>query len=336
MFFKKEKKISQQAIANLDEQQIESLQVYVMPQAYPIKEEVSQKSAHVSKKWIIIFGGGSILILAALLVFFFLFKETKKAPSVQAPSEKSALVTQKSGEGEKGVEKPNPSQSTETKDNEEAPSSAPKDQAGEEEGPKEPQTEAPLQTEQPFPDEGAQDADKDGLSDHEENLYRTHIRRADSDGDGYTDGEEVLHLYDPNAALQRLSESSAIAQYVHPEIQYRVLYPSKLEIQTLREGKTFFYDTVTGDAIFLDWKALAPGESFESWVAKESIDESKAAVQPLTIDNESYTVFETTDQSIRYVVLPAAVLVFSYVPGNAGAWHLKTTFDMMLMSFHSE
>lgn len=41
------------------------------------------------------------------------------------------------------------------------------------------------------------DADGDGLSNREENLWRTDWRDPDTDNDGYTDGEEVLSGHDP-------------------------------------------------------------------------------------------------------------------------------------------
>jgi hypothetical protein len=42
-----------------------------------------------------------------------------------------------------------------------------------------------------------QDSDNDGLSDAEEKVYGTDTRNPDTDGDGYTDGAEVLGGYNP-------------------------------------------------------------------------------------------------------------------------------------------
>ncbi|MFP4514965.1 MAG: hypothetical protein ACLFNO_03120 [Parcubacteria group bacterium] len=47
----------------------------------------------------------------------------------------------------------------------------------------------------------AMDSDQDGLNDYEElNIYNTDPNNADSDGDGYEDGEEVENGYDPLSA----------------------------------------------------------------------------------------------------------------------------------------
>jgi len=46
-----------------------------------------------------------------------------------------------------------------------------------------------------------QDSDQDGLTDSDEtNIYRTEPNKADTDGDGYKDGEEIQNSYDPNKA----------------------------------------------------------------------------------------------------------------------------------------
>lgn len=46
-------------------------------------------------------------------------------------------------------------------------------------------------------DEKTKDADQDGLTDWQEEIYKTDPLNPDTDGDGYLDGEEVLSGYDP-------------------------------------------------------------------------------------------------------------------------------------------
>jgi len=41
------------------------------------------------------------------------------------------------------------------------------------------------------------DSDNDGLTDWQEEIYKTDPNNPDTDGDGYLDGEEVLSGYDP-------------------------------------------------------------------------------------------------------------------------------------------
>jgi len=46
-------------------------------------------------------------------------------------------------------------------------------------------------------DEKTKDVDQDGLTDWQEEIYKTDPLNPDTDGDGYLDGEEVLSGYDP-------------------------------------------------------------------------------------------------------------------------------------------
>jgi len=51
------------------------------------------------------------------------------------------------------------------------------------------------------------DYDQDGLTDRMELNFGTDLSQADTDGDGYTDGDEVLHAYDPlNRAVVKLEK----------------------------------------------------------------------------------------------------------------------------------
>jgi hypothetical protein len=53
--------------------------------------------------------------------------------------------------------------------------------------------------EEPNPDQGRPDTDKDGLfNDDETNVYGTNPNKADTDGDGRDDGQEVFDKTDPN------------------------------------------------------------------------------------------------------------------------------------------
>ncbi|MEK6545503.1 MAG: hypothetical protein AABZ28_03110, partial [Nitrospinota bacterium] len=65
----------------------------------------------------------------------------------------------------------------------------------------EPESTTPPETQNPFQTEvtSGKDADSDGLTDVEENLiYQTNPNLPDSDADGFLDGNEVFHRYNPN------------------------------------------------------------------------------------------------------------------------------------------
>ncbi|MEK7473661.1 MAG: fibronectin type III domain-containing protein [Patescibacteria group bacterium] len=64
---------------------------------------------------------------------------------------------------------------------------------------------------------GGLDSDSDGLSDLEEAVFGTDARVPDTDRDGFLDGNEVFHLYNPAAAAPvRLLDSGLVVPFVSP------------------------------------------------------------------------------------------------------------------------
>ncbi len=84
-------------------------------------------------------------------------------------------------------------------------------------GPKEPEQTTPATTSEPFPVvvTPGTDTDSDGLTDTEEELiYRTNPRLPDTDADGFLDGNEVFHRYNPGGtAPGTLLESGLASAY---------------------------------------------------------------------------------------------------------------------------
>jgi hypothetical protein len=63
---------------------------------------------------------------------------------------------------------------------------------------------------------GGLDSDSDGLTDVEEPLYGTDVRNPDADSDGFLDGNEVFHLYNPAARSSvRLLDSGLVKLFLH-------------------------------------------------------------------------------------------------------------------------
>lgn len=71
------------------------------------------------------------------------------------------------------------------------------------------------------------DTDNDNLTDEEEKSLFTDPNRADTDGDGYADGQELVNLYDPLAPSPALLEKSqSVAPLENKKFGFHLLYPS--------------------------------------------------------------------------------------------------------------
>lgn len=84
------------------------------------------------------------------------------------------------------------------------------------------------------------DSDKDGLTDVEEIIFSSDKLNADSDGDGFIDGLEVVNLYNPASyAPVKLKDKSDIIA-VYDGGKYSLLYPKVWKADILEEGKILF------------------------------------------------------------------------------------------------
>ncbi len=126
-----------------------------------------------------------------------------------------------------------------------------------------PATETPA-TASPFPAAAVPgtDSDSDGLTDLEEKLvYQTNSKLPDSDSDGFLDGNEVFHRYNPGGtAPGTLLESGLVKQAA--AAAYRVLYPS---VWAFADGTIV---ATTGEAIVLTTTDLE-GKTFAEWFAAQ-------------------------------------------------------------------
>jgi len=74
------------------------------------------------------------------------------------------------------------------------------------------------------------DTDGDGLTDKEEAIFGTSPTSTDSNSNGYLDGFEVLHLYDPAVKGRKLSASPNFKIFSNKSFGYSFLYPGKWDI----------------------------------------------------------------------------------------------------------
>jgi len=191
----------------------------------------------------------------------------------------------------------------------------------------------------PFPNgvtPGA-DTDSDGLTDVEERIvYGTDPFLPDTDSDGFLDGNEVFHRYNPVAlAPGTLVESGLALTYDDedaPEgvsLPYAILYPSiwQTEVQEANPLNVVFVAT-TGETIVLTVTTKSVDQDLQTWIRQQS---PGANVVSTTTKN-GYDALITQDQMTAYVDGGQYVLIFSYNTGIKGTVDYLQTFQMMLNS----
>ncbi len=171
------------------------------------------------------------------------------------------------------------------------------------------------------------DTDSDGLTDIEETLvYGTNARLPDSDKDGFLDGNEVFHKYNPNGTQPGTLLEANLVLSLNAGV-YTILYPSKWAVLP---GSDLDYTVsiTTGEKITLNLVQKTAGQTLADWYIGQG-DES--VVVP-SITKNSYQQLITEDQLTSYVELGDAVLVLDYDTGIKGTVDYLQSFQLMINS----
>ncbi|MFC1787854.1 hypothetical protein ACFLZY_01390 [Patescibacteria group bacterium] len=278
------------------------------PPLAPIKKPNSVQKK--SKGWKVILIVGVILILILGIGGYFLLK------SLETPVQPGTISPQ-----------------TEPKQ----PTSTPRVQA-----PAEPSEPVPVPAEpnQPVPPEPdpfpkasipGQDADSDGLTDIEENqIYKTNPSLPDTDKDGFLDGNEVYHRYNPNGvAPGALSETDLVTLY--ELVGYSILYPTSWTLQAQQaEPYNAVFVATTGETVSVTLLEKEADLSLKAWY---QLQVGESAVTE-TITKNGYSALVTKDTLTTYVDGLEFVLVVSYNTGIKGTIDYLQTTQMMINSIN--
>lgn len=102
-----------------------------------------------------------------------------------------------------------------------------------------------------------EDSDKDGISNYDEvNIYKTNPLMADTDGDGFFDGAEILGGYDPLSPAKQ-----AVVEYEQPRTDGFV-EDDTFAVNTVRVTETAKVAGGAEDASKILFKGVAPANSF--------------------------------------------------------------------------
>lgn len=178
------------------------------------------------------------------------------------------------------------------------------------------------------------DADNDGLTDLEEEIFMTDSGTPDTDGDGYYDGQEVVNLYNPRGfAPVQLIESGVVQDYTNPYAGYRVYFPLGWEkggVDT-REQQVLF-SALLGDYVEIRVFELVAGEDFLTWFGRNAEGQRYTDLIPIT-NRFEVDGWRRRDSLVAYFIDEQYVYVFVYHPRDRGPVAYRHMFQMMYQSF---
>ncbi|MCH7492373.1 hypothetical protein IID19_02135 [Patescibacteria group bacterium] len=175
------------------------------------------------------------------------------------------------------------------------------------------------------------DSDLDGLTDVEEALFGTSVSLADTDGDNFSDGQEVLNGYNPNGP-GLLEDSTTVRLYSDSVDGYSLLYPSGWVVaddpQNTR-GKIF---TTSGEFIAISLQANTALLSARDWYITKSPGIDSSQVKSVSNWDKTMTGVASLDGLTVYFTSGSLVYVVSYNTNILSEANYSAVFQMMYKS----
>ncbi len=174
------------------------------------------------------------------------------------------------------------------------------------------------------------DTDYDGLSDMEEIIFGTDIKKTDSDDDGYEDRSEVINLYNP-IGKGRLWENKAIDKYINLDYGYSLLYPVISSIS--REGKdSIIFKLDKNQFILVVMQDVPADTNLDDWYMEQmGID----IIPPdLRINHGDWQGIAAKNKMTVYLKHPNKnfILIMNYSMATEDILYYKNIFAFMVKS----
>ncbi len=177
------------------------------------------------------------------------------------------------------------------------------------------------------------DSDTDGLTDVEELLYGTDPKMPDTDSDGFLDGNEVYHRYNPNGTAPALmSESGVISIFDESDYSYTIYYPSTWISQAVGGvEEQVIFAAGSGETVQVIVSEKLEEETVIDWFLEQ--DAEATAEDLLELETkELLTGALSPDRLTAYLDGGNKVYVISYSAGTKATVDYLQTFQMMLNS----
>lgn len=204
------------------------------------------------------------------------------------------------------------------------------------------------------------DSDADLLTDVEEELFGTDPNLPDTDIDGWPDGWEIVHLYDPaQGNAKRLIESARLTAFTNDAYGYAVLYPNTWVAQAIdvQDTKDVILTSATGEFIQITAEpygplagsltgrvdagpgraSAGPGESATSTLEEAYLREKYPGGSAYTLhpvlNKFNVRGFQTSDGLTVFLEGHNTLYVVRYMPGLRAEINFKRTMTLLIAGF---
>ena len=177
---------------------------------------------------------------------------------------------------------------------------------------------------------GAEDADSDGLTNSEEEIFKTEPQNPDTDGDSYNDGDEVKNLFDPTKGSGALlKDSGTMTLFTEPALQWSVWVPSLWVITQGEISGNTRIATAFPDAFDITHQENPQRMPLHAWL---SATQEGSTPSSLVTTRSGATVLWNADSLGAYIAKPLTDMVYrvTYNKGVSDKQYFPAIFRMMV------
>ncbi|MCI0479571.1 fibronectin type III domain-containing protein [Candidatus Uhrbacteria bacterium] len=190
----------------------------------------------------------------------------------------------------------------------------------------------PLPPEQPTLPPAGLDTDSDGLTDLEEALFGTDPRNPDTEGDGFNDGNEVFHLYNPSKEAPVRLIDSALVKVVTAPVGWVMSVPTPWEVtMDATDGTKATVDTRHGELFVVTIEQNPRKLPVLQWYLEAHPDVNPSQIMEYRSKGGLRGIIGV-DQLSTYIPWGERVFVFTYDLDGQSFINYRTTYYMMLNS----
>ncbi len=175
------------------------------------------------------------------------------------------------------------------------------------------------------------DSDSDGLSDVEEALFATNPQLPDTDGDGFLDGNEVFHVYNPNGLAPATLIDAKLVKAVSGSIGWTMFVPTSWTVTDNVDGSVATFISGHGEKFQLTIEDNAKKTPIVEWyLAKHPQVTASQVLQYRS--KRGYVGIIGADLLTTYIPWGDKIFVFTYDLNGQTFINFRTIYSMMLNS----
>lgn len=185
------------------------------------------------------------------------------------------------------------------------------------------------------PSSDSLDNDNDGLTAAEERSFKTDATNADTDGDGYKDGDEISRLYSPlagNGAF--LNASGLVKLYKNTTFNYSLWVVTEDWITRSMDetNREIIFTAPNGDTVTVLSEPNDSKQTIENWYLARHTDVKQSQLRKFQMSTLS--AIKSPDGLAAYATNGTTIFSISYQPAGS-AVNYPAIFQLMLNTFKS-